>query len=136
MQASDAFTRLWSAVEPFSFPENPMELPWCAYAKQYLASAEDLCARLGALQSDTERLVAINQAKVRLLDRYYDWKAVVPKAHRIHLGEQGHRCLYLVLCQTYERLRALELSITPPLLFLPEPPSPPVQVAGIFLGER
>ncbi len=68
--------------------------------------------------------VRINQMKLRLLDRYFEWVAVAPKAHRYKTSTQGHLCLYHVFKEAYDKLKALELALTPPMLFVPELPRP------------
>ncbi|HZT34608.1 MAG TPA: hypothetical protein VFA15_01715 [Nitrososphaera sp.] len=61
--------------------------------------------------------IKINQAKVMLLDKYYEWKITIPKRHA-----KQHLCILDVLDEAYQSLKAAELALTPPQLYLPEPP--------------
>jgi hypothetical protein len=87
-------------------------------------------------------LVSINQAKVLLIDRFYEWRAATPKRHRNRQGKISHPCIFDVFEDTYWKLRLLELSLTPPMLFLPPPPSEPAttvyhitKIEGFPIGE-
>ena len=127
MEITPQFQTIWNRVENFEVPQDAIR--WCPYARKFAKWAATLVET-----SNQPRLVAVNQAKVLLLDKYFEWRSYVPKGHRNHVGAGGHRCIYQVLEQTYEKLKVIELSLTPPLLFLPPPPPPPPQIAGIFLG--
>ena len=81
-------------------------------------------------------IVSVNQAKVLLIDKYFDGFSIAPRQHRYHLSPNGHTCIFHVFVQLYQQLRAIELSLTPPMLFIPPPPPPPPQIAGIFVGEK
>jgi hypothetical protein len=102
--------------------------PICAAAHQFQQWAEALCVGVAriALQSSDDGVVAVNQAVVRLTTRYFEWRSAVPKAHRTHIAETGHTCIFHIFEHAYQQLRVIELSLTPPLLFLPPPP--PVKV--------
>ncbi len=105
----------------------------CAFAEHFLEWAEDLAAEA----TDGSDQVAVNQAKVQLLDRYFEWRATVPKTHRNRVSESGHTCIFHVFEGTYYVLRAVELSLTPPLLFIPEPPPPTEMIyTPLILGEE
>ena len=98
--------------------------PICAAAQQFQQWTETLCTSVvkAGRYDNASAAVAVNQAKLLLLDKYFEWRAAVPKSHRNRTGE-GHTCLYHVFVETYQTLRVIELSLTPPLLFLP--PAPP-----------
>jgi hypothetical protein len=103
----------------------------CPYAEEFLEWAEALC------DEHCRTLIKIAQAKVLLLDKYYDWRDYVHRSHRFHTGEQGHFCIFHVLDYAYRRLRLAELSLTGPMLFVPKPPPPappPSMPAGTILG--
>lgn len=106
----------------------------CPYALQFETWAIELVREHGTT------LVSINQGKVLLVDRYFEWRATVPTAHRNRVNDQGHICIFHVFDEAYRTFRTRELSIRPPIIFIPEPkpplppPSPP-QIAGIFIGE-
>lgn len=132
------FERLW--FQEFGLPDEQPN--YCFYARKLALWAEQLCFTV--LQEPC--LVSINQSKLQLQDKFFEWYIVVPKKHRV-LISANHICLFQVYQLAYERLRVAELAITPPLLFLPPPPAalpppppppPPVQpqIAGIFLGEQ
>lgn len=115
---------------------------YCAYAAQFKRWSDALCttAATTAQAAGAEGAVAVNQAYVQLLTKYFDWRSAVPKSHRNRIGDLGHTCIFHVFAQAYQQLRTVELSLSPPLLFLPvapaEPPPQPVyKLTGIPLGE-
>jgi hypothetical protein len=90
----------------------------CEYAKHFHAWTKQVCEQA----SRSGDLVQLNQAKVRLLDRYFEWRVVVPKSHRNRTAEHGHLCVFHIFERAYQSLKIAELSLTGPLLFLPPPP--------------
>jgi hypothetical protein len=114
---------------------------YCAYATQFKRWSDALCttAAATAQAAGAEGAVAVNQAYVQLLTKYFDWRAAVPKSHRNRIGDLGHTCIFHVFAQAYQQLRTVELSLSPPLLFLPvapaEPPQPVYKLTGIPLGD-
>lgn len=121
--------------------DTPPQLPaFCSYATQFNSWAQQLISSVEQ-GADQERLLALYKAKLLLLDKYFDWRNFVPKSHRYRLSTQGHRCLYSVFEDTYNQLRLIELSLTPPLLVASTGhsparlPAPVYQIAGIALGE-
>ena len=127
MELNPSFGTIWNRVDEFEVPREIIE--WCPYARKFAEWAASL------IQTSTQGdLVRVNQAKILLVDKYFEFRSYVPKSHRNRIGSGGHRCIYHVFEQAYENLRLLELSLTPPMLFLPPPPPPPPQIAGIFLG--
>src|SRR5436190_5780084 len=129
-----SFEGLWHRHEFELPPGAGEEQPnYCVYARKFSEWANELC--VGATQDPT--IVRINQGKVLLVDKYMQWKASVPKRHRMYTGS-GHDCIFHVFETAYDRLRVIELSLTPPMLFIPAPPPPPLPpptIAGVFLGE-
>lgn len=130
------FESLWA--EPMAAEEEIA--PLCRFAAAFQPWAETLIRPL--LQQPT--LIGINQAKILLLDKYFEWRNIAPRGHRDKVTVAGHTCLWHVFEAAYTRLREVELSLTPPMLFVPAPPpalptptppSPP-QIAEIFLGEK
>lgn len=110
------------------------ELELCSYAKQFREWANSLRAR------KSRNTVDINQAKVLLLDKYYEWRNSVPSQHRTLTSDRGHYCIFHVFDAAYKSLRLAELSLTPPMLFIPPPPLPPPQpkppeIMGVTFGE-
>lgn len=130
-----SFEELWNRAEEFELPDAEAEI--CIFARKFSEWTRELCAS----STQSASLVAINQAKILLIDKYFEWRSVVPKAHRNRMSGGGHICIFQVFEQAYITLRAVELALTPPMLFIPPPPLPPLspppppQIAGIFLGE-
>jgi hypothetical protein len=116
-------------------PEPAEERDICMYAQRFEVWARQLC------EEHQSSVVTINQAKVLLLDKYFEWRAYVPRQHRNRVSENSHHCIWHVFEERYRTLRLVELSINGPMLFLPPPPAPPLppppppQIAGIFIGE-
>jgi hypothetical protein len=114
---------LWAGYSPEPEPT------YCAYAAKFKQQVEVLYASITAAvrqdntnpEQSARAAVAIGQAKVLLVDAYFNWRTAVPKSHRNYTGS-GHICLWHVYEETYRTIRAAELCITPPLLFLPAPP--------------
>ncbi len=83
--------------------------------------------------------MGINQRMLLLTKQYFEWRTVVPKSHKDRIGERSHVCIFHIFERSYHRLKVLELSLNPALLYLPSPPSAPVQViqevSGVYLGE-
>jgi hypothetical protein len=134
MNSRAFFESLWA--EPVTAEEE--QPPLCRYAASFQPWAQTLVEV--TLQRSTT--VSINQAKVLLLDKYFEWRAVSPKPHRDKMSGSGHVCLFAVFEAAYRRLKEAELSLTPPQLIAPTPPpslpapSPPPPIPGIFLGEE
>ena len=129
MSSSSLFRALWSRFDSFEFAEEQTQ--YCKYAQSLLDWANrelDLSEAVG--------IVGLNQAKVILVDKYFEYFCIVPKRHRYHLSPSGHTCIFQVYLELYQRLKASELALSPPKLFLPSPPRPMPQIAGIFLGEE
>lgn len=131
MDSCPSFETIWSKFEDFEFSE--MEQNCCDYAAEFSEWADELCSVI-----DDPDVVAVNQAKVLLMDKYFEWRSIVPKNHRNKTSPVGHLCIFHVFEKAYILLKVAELSLTPPMLFLPPPPPPPPpppQIAGIYLGE-
>jgi hypothetical protein len=110
---------------------------YCAYAKTF----HEWTTNLVTNATTNPDVISINQAKVQLSDKLIEWLSYVPKHHRERTGSRkGHACIFHVFLDAYHTLKVAELSLTPPLLFLPKerptpPPPPPRQITGIFLGD-
>lgn len=131
------FRELWEKQE-FEVPGVTEDL--CFYAQRY----SEWTARTIANVEVAGSVVAVNQGMLRITQKYFEWRTVVPKSHRNRIGETGHRCIFHVFEAGYQKLKSLELALAPPPLTLPPPPPapalpppppPPIQIAGIFLGE-
>ena len=138
---ADDFTRIWRELTGAAQAEQQ---PTCPIAAEFERKLEDLIFAPLKEQLDRRRLA---QAKYLLQEEYQAWRHSLPR-HR-HLLSQ-HRCLDEVYHAAYDRLHLLDLRYRPPLNLiseydtlsqpppaLREPPAPPpVQIAGIFLGEE
>ena len=126
----------WKRHDGFTFHPSEEGVVTCTFAEQFARQTEEqyqLAAR------DTNH-VSINQALLQVCKKYWEWFYAVPKSHRLRVDSRGHRCIHAVFRETYDRLKALELTLAPPMLFLPPPPPPPTSpaietFAGITLGE-
>ena len=119
MGFDSSFAARWGNLPDFGLVEREGER--CPFAQRYLEWAQALCAPL----EQQHGVVAINQAKLRLTDQYFNWRAVVPKAHRDRATCPAGMCLLGQFTDTYEKLLALELALEPPPLSLPPPPKRP-----------
>lgn len=123
------FGSIWRRFDDFEFFDEPEEV--CRYAQAFA----DWASQVLDLGHEAN-LVLVNQGKVLLVDKYFEYFSIVPKRHRYHFSPRGHVCIFQVFIEFYQRLKERELALSPPLLFLPKPSSPPPQIAGIFIGEE
>lgn len=126
----------WFRHKDFSFQENEDEVTSCIYAEQFTHYAEEQYQ--AAVKSPSH--ISLNQALLQVCKKYWEWFYVIPKNHRNRVDGRGHRCIHAVFRETYERLKALELTLDPPILYLPPPPPPPPPAMlesfkGVTLGE-
>jgi hypothetical protein len=132
---SEDFDRLWRQSMDSNQLRPEKKEQQCIYAQRFAPWADGLVQ--DEMQEPTP--IGINQKMLLLTKKYFDWRAAVPKSHRERIGERSHVCIFHIFERTYHRLRVLELSLTPPMLFLPPPaplPAPVVHsIAGITLGE-
>ena len=137
-----SFEERWQRYTEVSFTDPERRPPvsllegyrLCPYARSFLEWAEELVTQAMS-KRDT---VGVNQAKLRLLDKYFDWRTEVPQAHRNRTGSyNGHVCIFHVFEEAYRVLRVAELSLTPSPLYIPAP-RPPREViyTPLILGER
>ena len=133
MSFEDRFYSFWNRIEGLEVAE-PEDDTICIYALSFQKWIDELANLM-----DHSNAVAVNQAKILLTDKYFDWERLVPQTHRQRLGVHGHTCIYQVFKLAYDKIRILELSIVPPPLYLPPQPPPtipkPPNIAGIFIGE-
>lgn len=131
-----SFAEAWSRHDDFVWQPSEHEDQPCVYAQQFATQAVSLYQP--ALQDPSH--ISLNQALLQVCKKYWEWFYVVPKRHRIHVEGRQHHCIHAEFRQIYERLKVVELSLAPPMLFLPPPPAPPTPpvvktFAGITLGE-
>jgi hypothetical protein len=63
----------------------------------------------------------INQGKLVLLDKYYEWRSSTPPNHKAQNGKRGkHRCLLDVMDDIYGVLNRTSRRISPPVLTRPK----------------
>ena len=128
MSINDHLFSLWESTENFRFSHNTDQVKLCVFARAF---QEWIALLQRDILTNTPSVITVNQAKVLLVDRYFDWLQNVPKNHRNRLGETGHTCIYQIFTRAYQHIRTIELSLVPPLLFLPAKP----QIPGLFLGD-
>jgi hypothetical protein len=128
-----AFDQLWRQLQAVKFQMTEPQEELCSYAQHFAAWADALYQE----EVNQPTLVGINQKMLLLLKRYFEWRAAVPKAHRDRMSERSHVCIFSIFERSFHRFKVLELSLAPPMLFLPPPaaPPPPPELAAITLGE-
>ncbi|MGI8509027.1 MAG: hypothetical protein ACR2MQ_06850 [Gemmatimonadaceae bacterium] len=130
MISKSAFDTVWDGATPFQIKtEYDMILPvgpgLCQWAEPLRAFAEEIVATLDR----TSPPVKFRQAKYLLTERYMEYRAKAPRAHRDNLGSKKHICLYHVFVQAYEYVTRLQLTAIPPQLditHIPPPPAVPI----------
>ena len=131
MDSLPSFESLWNGVENFDLSEEPLKV--CPFAQKFSTLTEDLLANVTKEPS----IALIIWTKAALLDRYFEWYVVVPKSHRNRIRSVGHKCIFQVFIESCERLKAIELSLTPTLSLSQPVSSPPQEISGgIFIGVR
>lgn len=115
------FHSLWNNVEDLEVGDPTPNL--CRFAENFTEAVETM---FQTVVTNERNLISINQGMLLLQKLYWEWFNATPKRHRIHMSERGgHLCLFDVYRAAYERLKLLELAVTPPMLFIPPPPRPP-----------
>lgn len=116
--------------------EIPVDvIEFCEFARSFMGWGDQLFN-----DKKEYTLISINQAKIHLIDKFFEWYWYLPRSHRIRLNPKRHICIFQVLVTLYQRLKVIELAITPPLMFVPPEP-PPMKIlprptlGAIFLGE-
>lgn len=135
----ESFDRLWRQYTDVEVVLPREKEDQCIYAKHFALWADAMYQE----EAKSPTLVGINQKMLLLTKKYFEWRAVVPKAHRDRVGERSHICIFHIFERTFHGLKVLELALSPPMLFLPpnSVPPPPLPtpvvhtVAGITLGE-
>ena len=78
----------------------------CDHAKEFLSWIEPVISSAKATSgSSREKVIAVRQAKLALLDRYFQHRNSVPKEHRNKIGDKRHTCIFAVFDKAYEVLR-------------------------------
>lgn len=108
----------------------------CLFAQQFKAWFQRTCQAA----IDEPDLIAINQAKLRLIDHYFDLRSYVPRSHRNRMGERGHSCIFHIFERGYAALRLAEFNLAKPSIFLPDKPAllpvpPPPTFGDVFVDE-
>lgn len=124
------FDERWEQRKRYNLRDPEPEYdPYCGYSRQFQAWAEQLAE--GLLAKITT--VTMNQAKLQLQDKWHEWRATVPTGHWQEHGE--HACVDAVYLGMYQKLRATELVINPPLLYTPAPLHEQLQAGAQVLPE-
>jgi hypothetical protein len=121
---------LWGGLQETQAPS------FCDYAAQFASWAEFLITGV----EKSRDVIEVNQAKILLIDKYMSYREYVPKSHRYRVTPNStHLCIWQIFETYYCRLRIVELSLTPPPLWIPPapalPPPPKDRQVGIFIGE-
>lgn len=138
----DLFSSIWRRQQEAA--EEPPPDVRCTYAQRFAAWAEELCRDFLPKRD----LVALNQAKLLLVDKYFEWRVYVPKSHRYRMGDNGHTCIFHIFEACYQQIKLTELALSPPKL--PElqapppaavlrtepPPEPPAFLSDTFLKPK
>jgi hypothetical protein len=132
MDIDARFEDLWKSIPDFQLPEPKPK--YCVYAHHFWEWATQLTTGV----AKNPNVVAVNRAKITLMDKYFEWRNSVSRSHRDRLGNTSHTCIYQVFVDAHDQLRVVELSLTPPPLYLPEAieEAEPDEVTGIFIGEN
>jgi hypothetical protein len=126
-----------AALEDFSLDPFDGMPDLCESADLFFDWTDELCDAA----AKPESVVAVNQALVLLVNRYFTWRDSLPKRHRSKSGRLKHACVDEVFEIAYRRLRKIELTLSPPPLAVPpRPVLPPIRgepkerVDGILVG--
>jgi hypothetical protein len=111
----------------------------CPPARTFRLWCTEMLERYVRQKPDTLRL---SQAKVLLVDRFFEFMSCAPKSHRDKTSGKGHVCLYQVFMETLTEIRMAQLSLSPPEVFVvpakPASETPPVSLVqlkpAMFLG--
>lgn len=103
----------------------------------------DWCDTLVSASITKGDLIALNQAKLQLLDRYILWRVNVQVRHQVFpRPNASHVCIFAVFESAYHRLQEAVLGLDPsPLVYPPSPVPPPppspryTEVNGIVVAE-
>jgi hypothetical protein len=130
---SSTFGDLWEDDDLEDLFEKLVEdgPDFCPYARKFYEWTNGLLSSV----SQEHDVVSVNQAKLLLQDKWQEWRSEAPRRHSNHFSNRGHYCLFHVYERAYHQLRVIELSLTPPLLFLPPPEPPLPQLPTIYFGE-
>lgn len=126
----------------------------CESASAFLATTTKLLSQLletvePVIQADRpsdkqvhQALIAINTAKVHLLDTFFEARRLAPKSCQLRIKRGfDHTCIFTVFEETYREIARLKLPIAGPIFEVPKPPPPPrptqrVEYVPLFLGDE
>jgi len=112
----------------------------CEYARAFAQWAVEM---VHSYVHDGEPL-RLAQAKILLVDKYFEFHSYAPKSHKDRTSEKGHICLYHVFVEVYRKIRMKELTLAPPKIFILDlkqeekqvPAAPALaHVPALYLGE-
>jgi hypothetical protein len=128
----ESFDRIWNDP-PFTARVVRGVAPGpCGYAVQFQAWVD---ATFEPVLENPDA-VRLNQVKIFLLDRFFQFRASVPRRHRsLGASGQGHRCIFNVFEDAYHELRVAELALSPPPIVGPvRPARPEGLLEGLIMG--
>lgn len=107
----------------------------CVFAEHFATWAQPLCAQIEARPS----IEGIHQAMLLNTMKYHEMRPILPKAHRNHVGERGHICVFHLYERTFHFLKMKLLALPEHATLMlpkpvPPPPPPPPQIAGVPFG--
>lgn len=103
------FESVWQTDSRFEC-EIPDKHAPCARAEEF----QDYVDRLFEGRLDNADQVVLNQMKVEVQDRYYDYRSSAPRRHQNISGiGSGHRCIFAVFIDACKCLREKERAILP-----------------------
>lgn len=126
-----SFDSIWEG-DRFDCPfPTETETSMCIYAQQFQEWVTTLFDR--RLQEPSQ--LAVNQCKVFLLDKYFQYRRSVPQSHKSVGGTgRGHYCIFSVFEYAYSKLHATELDLVPPPIERISKPPPPASRPGPLNG--
>ena len=81
----------------------------CSLALMFQRWFEPRCQIL----EEAPTLLALQQLKLQLADKYMEVYSVAPLSHRNHVGlRDGHRCIFQVFMESMVRLHVLQISLS------------------------
>lgn len=118
-----AAERIIDSIPPYA-PEKPFKTGprLCEHAATFSDWSETLVSTACAKNN----VVAINQATLHLVNRYFMWRVNVPLRHQVLARPSAeHVCIFAIFESAYRRLQDAVLRLDPPPLAFPPPAPPP-----------
>lgn len=123
MVARSDIEHIWRQLADFelSLPEAEPEEDLCIFARRYQTWAYEMCKPI----LENPSVDKIHLGMLLNTMQYHETRAILPKAHRNHVSERGHTCVFHLYDRTFHVLK-LKLYVLPEHtgLMLPQPPPP------------